>query len=291
MICNSCPRKCNIDREKALGFCKSPGAFRLARAALHFWEEPCISGKNGSGTVFFSGCSLRCVYCQNNEISSGDKGIEVTPQGLIKTLENLISLGAENINLVTPTHYAEALADVLSGWKSPVPIVYNTSGYESVETLKRLEGKVDIYLTDFKYISPEKSARYSLAPDYPEIVKAAIAEMCRQVPNDGFDENGIMKKGVIIRHLVLPSNTNQSLKILDFIAQNYPDRYISLMAQYTPCGELEKHPEINRRITKREYDKVVNYALDLGLDKVFIQKLSSSDKNFIPAFDFSGIMC
>ncbi len=291
MICNSCPRKCNIDREKALGFCKSPSAFRLARAALHFWEEPCISGKNGSGTVFFSGCNLGCVYCQNYEISREGKGVEVSHEGLIKIFENLISQGAENINLVTPTHYAEALSEVLGEWKSPVPILYNTSGYESVETLKKLEGKVDIYLTDFKYISPEKAARYSTVRDYPEVVKAAISEMCRQIPDDEFDDRGMMKKGVIIRHLVLPSNTNQSLKILDFLKENYSERYISLMAQYTPCGKLDNCPEINRRITKREYNKVADNAVSLGLEKVFIQKLSSSDKKFIPPFDFSGIMC
>ncbi len=290
MICNQCPRKCNIDRENALGYCKSPGAFRVARAALHFWEEPCISGKNGSGTVFFSGCNLGCVYCQNYEITRENKGVEVSDKHLVEILERLIDEGAHNINLVTPTHYALELAEVLKSWRSPVPIVYNSSGYESVETLRALEGLVDIYLVDFKYISGERAKRYSKAEDYPETAKAALFEMCRQIPEDEFDENGMMKKGVIIRHLVLPSNTNQSLKILDYLSADYKKRYISLMAQYVPCGVLSEYSEIDRKITKREYDKVVDYAVNKGFDNIFIQKLSSSEKKFIPAFDFSGIM-
>ena len=290
MICNQCPRKCNIDRENALGYCKSPGAFRVARAALHFWEEPCISGKNGSGTVFFSGCNLGCVYCQNGEISKENKGVEVSGERLIEIFERLISQGAENINLVTPTHYVLQLAELLKKWHSPVPIVYNSSGYESVETLKALDGIVDIYLVDFKYIDSERAKKYSNAGNYPETVKAALKEICRQVPKDEFDERGIMKKGVIIRHLVLPSNTNQSIKILDYLSDGYKDRYISLMAQYVPCGNLEGFPEINRRITQREYDKVMNYTLNAGFKNVFSQELSSSEKKFIPTFDFSGIM-
>lgn len=289
MICSSCPRKCNVDRDIALGFCKSPGAFRVARAALHFWEEPCISGKGGSGTVFFSGCNLKCVYCQNYEISRDNKGFEISDGKLLDIFDNLISQGAENINLVNPTHYAERLAALLKAHKPPVPIVYNTSGYESAQTLKKLEGLVDIYLTDFKYSRPEKAARYSAAEDYPEVVKAALSEMNRQIPTDEF-ENGIMKKGIIIRHLVLPANTNSSLEILDYLKENYKNRYISLMAQYTPCGELEKYSEINRKITAREYEKVCSYAEKLGFENVFLQKLSSADKNFIPPFDFSGIM-
>lgn len=290
MICNSCPRKCNIDRNDALGFCRSPERFRLARAALHFWEEPCISGKNGSGTVFFSGCNLRCAYCQNYEISHENRGREADDEKLLAIFDDLISQGAHNINLVNPTHYAERLANVLSRRKPSVPVVYNTSGYESVETLKKLDGLVDIYLTDFKYIRPEKAALYSKAGDYPEIAKAAVAEMRRQLPRDEFDSDGIMKKGVIIRHLILPSNTNSTLEIIDYLAENYHDTYLSLMAQYTPCGDLSKTPELDRKITKREYDKAVNYALSKGMSRLFIQELSSADENFIPAFDFTGIM-
>ena len=268
----------------------SPAAFRLARAALHFWEEPCISGKNGSGTVFFSGCSLRCVYCQNEEISHQNKGREVSDDRLIAIFEELIAQGAENINLVNPTHYAPRLAEVLSGWRCPVPVVYNSSGYERVETLKMLEGLVDVYLPDFKYIRPDKALRYSAAEDYPEVAMAALREMRRQQPADVLDERGMMKKGMIVRHLILPANTNSSLAVLDYLKQQLPDTPISLMAQYTPCGSLENTPEINRRITEREYNKVADYAVALGLEKVFLQNLSSADKNFIPTFDFTGIM-
>lgn len=288
MICSICPRHCNVDRSVNLGFCQSPDNFRVARAALHFWEEPCISGKEGSGTVFFSGCNLKCVFCQNNEISAENKGIEISDDKLISIFENLISQGANNINLVNPTHYAKKLAKVLGIWKSPVPIVYNSSGYEEVETLKMLDGLIDIYLPDLKYIRAEKAMRYSKAADYFEKASAALLEMRRQV-EDKFDGD-IMKSGMIIRHLILPQNTNSSIAVLDFIKSNFPNTFVSLMAQYTPCGDLSEFPEINRKITKREYEKVVNYALDNSFDKLFIQELSSADKSFIPKFDFTGVL-
>lgn len=284
MICNQCPRRCNVERSKTVGRCGVGENFKLARASLHFWEEPCISGKNGSGTVFFSGCNLGCVFCQNYEISHRKIGREVSADELIKIFESLIEKGANNINLVNPTHYALQLADVLSKWKSPVPIVYNSSGYESVETLKMLDGLVDIYLPDFKYISSEKARKYSFAEDYPDVAMLALQEMKRQVGADVFDESGLMKKGMIIRHLVLPSNTNASIKALDYLAENYADTYISVMAQYTPCGNLTGYDEINRKLTKREYNKIVDYILSLGLDKIFIQDLSSSGDRFIPEF-------
>lgn len=288
MICSICPRHCNVDRSVNLGFCQSPDNFRVARAALHFWEEPCISGKEGSGTVFFSGCNLKCVFCQNNEISAENKGVEISDDKLISIFENLISQGANNINLVNPTHYAKRLAKVLGRWKSPVPIVYNSSGYEEVETLKAIDGLIDIYLPDLKYIRAEKAMRYSKAADYFEKASAALLEMRRQV-EDKFDGD-IMKSGMIIRHLILPQNTNSSIAVLDFIKSNFPDTFVSLMAQYTPCGDLSEFPEINRKITKREYEKVVNYALDNSFDKLFIQELSSADKSFIPKFDFTGVL-
>lgn len=284
MICNQCPRRCNVERSKAVGRCGVGENFKLARASLHFWEEPCISGENGSGTVFFSGCNLGCVFCQNYEISHRKIGREVSADELIKIFESLIEKGANNINLVNPTHYALQLAEVLSKWKSPVPIVYNSSGYESVETLKMLDGLVDIYLPDFKYISSEKARKYSFAEDYPKVAMLALQEMKRQVGADVFDESGLMKKGMIIRHLVLPSNTNASIKTLDYLAENYADTYISVMAQYTPCGNLTGYDEINRKLTKREYNKIVDYILSLGLDKIFIQDLSSSGDRFIPEF-------
>jgi len=288
MICSICPRHCNVDRNVSLGFCQSPDNFRVARAALHFWEEPCISGKEGSGTVFFSGCNLKCVFCQNNEISAENKGVEISDDKLISIFENLISQGANNINLVNPTHYAKRLAKVLGRWKSPVPIVYNSSGYEEVETLKALDGLIDIYLPDLKYIRAEKAMRYSKAADYFEKASAALLEMRRQV-EDKFDGD-IMKSGMIIRHLILPQNTNSSIAVLDFIKSNFPNTFVSLMAQYTPCGDLSEFPEINRKITKREYEKVVNYAFDNSFDKLFIQELSSADKSFIPKFDFTGVL-
>lgn len=289
MNCNICPRKCNAQRESAQGFCRAPERFKLARAALHFWEEPCISGKNGSGAVFFSGCNLKCVYCQNYEISIGDKGTQISDERLIEIFEGLIDEGAQNINLVNPTHYATRLAEVLSKWKCPVPIVYNSSGYESVETLRLLEGIVDIYLPDFKYIRSEKAQRYSRAKDYPQVVKEALFEMRRQQPEDIF-ENGIMKSGMIIRHLILPQNTNSSLEIIDYIKENFESTYLSLMAQYVPCGNLKDFPELQRKITKREYEKVVNYACQKGLQRVFVQELGSADKMYIPPFDLNGVI-
>lgn len=289
MICSICPRKCNVDRDIATGFCRSPSVFRVARAALHYWEEPCISGESGSGTVFFSGCNLRCVYCQNYEISRDNNGVEISDERLIEIFESLIEQGANNINLVNPTHYSKRLAEVLSKWQSPVPIVYNSSGYEDVESLKALDGLIDIYLPDLKYIRNDKALRYSKAEDYFEKATDAILEMRRQV-SDSFGDNGIMKSGMIVRHLILPQNTNSSIEILKWIDENLPDTFVSLMAQYTPCGELESTPELKRKITQREYDKVCDFALSSGLEKLFLQELESADKNFIPKFDLTGII-
>ncbi len=289
MICSICPRKCKIDRDINVGFCQSPSVFRVARAALHYWEEPCISGENGSGTVFFSGCNLRCVYCQNYEISRENKGMEISDERLIEIFESLIEQGANNINLVNPTHYASRLADVLTKWKSPVPIVYNSSGYEKAETLKALDGLVDIYLPDLKYIRADKALRYSAAGDYFERASKAIMEMRRQV-RDRFDSDGMMQSGMIVRHLILPQNTNSSIEILKWLKENLPDTYVSLMAQYTPCGELDGTPELKRKITRREYDKVADFAVANGFEKLFLQELASADSNFIPKFDFTGIL-
>lgn len=290
MICNACPRKCNVDRTQKLGYCKSPDKFKLARAALHYWEEPCISGKNGSGAIFFSGCNLGCVFCQNYDISHNCKGVEVDDDTLIKIMQNLENQDANNINLVNPTHYAVQLKRVLEKYKPSVPIVYNTSGYDSVETLKLLDGIVDIYLPDFKYIRPDKAKKYSKAEDYPSVAASALKEMRRQVPFDTFDENGIMQKGMIIRHLVLPSNVNSSIEALNFLAENFSDTYISVMAQYVPCGNLENYKGINRQLTQREYDKAVNHIIDLGLEKVFVQELKAATKDYIPDFDLTGVV-
>ncbi len=288
MICSICPRHCNVDRDRQTGFCRSKSGFRVARAALHFWEEPCISGKKGSGTVFFSGCNLRCAFCQNYEISAENKGVDITDEKLIDIFESLIAQGAENINLVNPSHYADRLASVLSRWKSPVPVVYNSSGYEEVETLRKLKGLINIYLPDLKYSRADKALRYAKAADYFDKASAAVLEMRRQV-EDVFD-GGRMKSGVIVRHLILPQNTNSAMEIIDWLGENLPHTYISLMAQYVPCGDLEPLPELNRTITKREYDKVVNYAIDKGMEKLFLQELSSADRKFIPDFDFTGVI-
>lgn len=289
MICKMCPRACGVNRDEKTGFCDSPSGFRVARAALHFWEEPCISGKNGSGTVFFSGCNLKCVFCQNSEISLKNKGVAVIEEKLIRIFEKLIDSGAENINLVNPTHYALQLKALFSKWKCPVPLVYNCGGYESVETLQALNGIVDIYLPDFKYIRQDKAKKYSRAGDYPQVAEAAIAEMLRQQPNAVF-EGGMMKKGVIIRHLILPGNTNSAIEIIDYCKDHFNGAYLSLMAQYTPCGDLVPYPEISRKITKREYDKVLSYAVSSELENVFVQERSSADENYIPPFDFTGVM-
>lgn len=290
MVCNACPRKCNADRAKTKGFCKMGESFVVSRAAKHMWEEPCISGKNGSGTVFFSGCNLKCVFCQNYKISHQCFGKEITDKRLCEIFDELIESGVHNINLVNPSHYAMQLERVLKSYKCPVPVVYNTGGYDSVQTLKRLEGLIDIYLPDLKCISPEKGKMYFGAADYFETASNAIAEMKRQIPTDEFDENGVMKKGVIIRHLVLPKNTNPALKILDYIKSYYGKKTVlSLMLQYTPCGEIEKFPELQRKITAREYEKVLDYAESLGFENVYIQLPGAADEKFIPAFDLSGV--
>ncbi len=289
MICNACPRRCGVDRSKKHGFCGVGENFVVARAAKHFWEEPPISGTNGSGAVFFSGCNLRCVFCQNYELSRAKQGKEITEKKLTEIFDSLISSGAHNLNLVTATQYAERLADVLEKYRSPVPVVYNCGGYESVETIKRLSSVVDVWLPDLKYIDPERSLRYSKAADYFDAASKTILEMRRNQPEDVF-ENGLMKKGLIIRHLVLPKNVNQSRRIFEWIKDNLGAKtYISLMAQYTPCGKLEDFPELQRRITKREYEKAVDCLIELGFENVFLQELDSAQKQYIPDFDLTGV--
>ena len=289
MICKACPRKCGVDRSKKSGFCGAGESFVVARAAKHFWEEPPISGTNGSGAVFFSGCNLRCVFCQNFEVSRAKCGKEITDKRLTEIFDSLISEGAHNLNLVTATQYSKRLSEILRDYHSTVPVVYNCGGYESLETLRRLEGLVDIYLPDLKFFDPERSMRYCGAADYFETASAAILEMRRQQPEDVF-EDGLMKKGLIIRHLVLPKNVNQSRRIFEWIKENLGAKtYISLMAQYTPCGELESFPELQRKITRREYEKAVCFLEDLGFENVFLQELDSAAEQFIPAFDLTGV--
>lgn len=290
MKCRLCPRMCGVDRESQLGCCKMPWDIMLSRASKHFWEEPSISGTKGSGTVFFSGCSLGCVFCQNYEISHEGKGKTVSDERLIEIFYRLIGEGVHNINLVNPTHYAAAVRRVLLKAKLPVPVVYNSSGYERVETLKSLEGLIQIYLPDFKYITAERSLRYSDAENYFSFTSKALLEMKRQCPENAFDSEGILKKGLIVRHLVLPQNTNRSIEILKWIKENLgTDTFVSIMSQYTPYGKLENVPELQRKITKREYEKVVFAAEDLGFQNLYTQDFSSSSEKFIPEFDFRGI--
>lgn len=292
--CAACPRRCGALRKPAQpsgGFCGMPAGFVVARAALHQWEEPCISGQHGSGTVFFSGCSLRCVYCQNQQISLGRYGALVTEENLLRMFDRLIEQGAHNLNLVNPTHYAPMLAKALKKYCSPVPVIYNSGGYERVEMLKALEGLVDIYLPDLKYVDSAVSLRYSGAADYFDYASKAILEMSRQVGKAAFDENGVMKKGLIVRHLILPRNTAQSIKALTWIRENLPEgTLVSLMCQYTPCGELENFPELQRRLTRREYEKVVDQMLELGLTGGYLQELSSAKEEYIPPFDLTGVI-
>lgn len=288
-ICKQCPRKCHIDRTTHIGRCGVKEAYKVSLARLHLWEEPCISGENGSGTVFFSGCSLKCVYCQNYEISRKCFGKEISEERLIEIFKELENKGAHNINLVNPTHYAVQLAKTLSKYKPSIPVVYNTGGYDSVESLKMLEGLVDVYLTDMKYVSSKVSKKYSGAADYFETSSKAILEMRRQQPEDVF-ENGLMKKGLIIRHLVLPGNVSQAFGVLDWVKNSLStDTVLSLMGQYSPCGEAENYPVINRRLSEREYNMVLDRTEMLGFERVYIQELSSASEEYIPSFDLGGV--
>lgn len=290
MLCNMCPRKCNIDRSEKTGFCGMKDKIRIARAGLHFWEEPCISGEKGSGTVFFSGCPLKCVYCQNSDISSGAFGKDITTERLAEIFRELEEKGAHNINLVTPTHYSEQILKAFEIYRPGIPVVYNCSGYESVETLKKFEGIVDIYLTDIKYFDSEVSGKYSKAPDYFEITSQAVKEMLRQQPENVFDDNGIMQKGVIIRHLVLPLNLTQTRKIFQWIKNELGENVIiSLMSQYIPVGKACEYKEINRRLTTREYEKALDMFEEFGFENGFMQELSSSKEYYIPPFNLEGV--
>ena len=292
--CRLCPRNCRVDRTDGnAGYCSQSAELYLARAALHEWEEPCISGERGSGTVFFSGCPLHCVYCQNDAISGGKAGKSVTPDRLCEIFYELQEKGAHNINLVTPTHFLPHIAAAIEKVKAngfSLPFVYNTSGYEKVESISMLSGLVDIYLPDFKYTDTELAKNYSNAEDYIGVAKAAIAEMVRQQPTPCFDENGMMTKGVIVRHLMLPDIYKNSKDAIEYLYKTYGDSiYISIMSQYTPIKENEKFPSLNKKVKKREYDRLVDYAIDLGVGNAFIQDTSSATEGFIPQFDCEGV--
>lgn len=292
--CTLCPRKCGVNRVSGqTGYCKMTDKIMASRAALHMWEEPCISGKEGSGTVFFSGCSLGCIYCQNREIALGNMAKEITKERLAEIFLELQGQGANNINLVTPTHFVPQIKEAILDAKRQglsLPILYNTGGYEKVETLKSLEGIIDIYLPDMKYVSPKLSQGYSNVKDYFRCAKEAIKEMVRQCPKPEFDQRGIMKQGVIVRHLVLPGAVEDSKRVIRYLYKNFGDRiYISIMNQYTPVKTFLERKELNRPVTEEEYKEVVEYASLLGVEQGYIQEGETAKESFIPAFDFKGL--
>ena len=292
--CTLCPRECHVDRTAGKkGYCRATDELAVARAALHMWEEPCISGEEGSGTVFFSGCPLGCIYCQNHNISRGLAGKAITTERLAEIFLELQGKGANNINLVTPSHYVPQITEALDISRRKgltIPIVYNCSGYEKVETLKLLEGYVDIYLPDLKYISYEPAAKYSNCRDYFPVAAKAIEEMVRQAEEARFDERGIMQKGVIVRHLALPGYLEDSKRIIKYLYETYGNRiYISIMNQYTPIIMSDVYPELNRRITEEEYKELVDYAVELGVENGFIQEGETALESFIPEFNGEGV--
>lgn len=298
--CTLCPRACHVDRTAGQkGRCHVDARIRVARAALHMWEEPCLSGRSGSGAVFFSGCALGCIFCQNREIASGKAGLVISEARLAEIFLELQEKGANNINLVTAGHYVPQVIRALACAKSQglrIPIVYNSSGYEKAETLRQLEGLIDIYLPDLKYLTPELAAAYSHAPDYPQYAMEAIAEMVRQQPQAEFmpenrtEASPIMRRGVIVRHLLLPGHVREAKKVVGYLHETYGDQiYISMMNQYTPMSEKFAAPNLNRRVTKREYERLLDYAAEIGVENGFYQEGATADESFIPEFDYEGV--
>lgn len=291
--CTLCPRKCGVNREDKRGFCGESNALRVARASLHMWEEPCLSGDIGSGTVFFTGCNLGCVYCQNYNITHEHHGKEITVERLSQIFLELQDKGAANVNLITAAHFTPQVVSALdiarkSGLE--IPIVYNSSGYESRETLQMLDGYIDIYLPDYKYFDSTLAKKFSFAPDYPKVVKEALSEMFRQVGKPIFDNDGMMKKGMIVRHLVLPAHTDDSMNVLRDLHETFGDDiFISIMSQYTPCRKFEEYPELSRKLTRYEYKKVTNFAEKLGITNGFMQSGEAAKESFIPDFDYRGV--
>lgn len=291
--CTLCPRKCHINRNLITGICNNTSSIKVARSALHYFEEPSISGSNGSGTIFFSGCNLKCCYCQNKEISTNNFGINISIKRLSELMLDLQSKKANNINLVTPTHFVPSIIEAIKLAREnglSIPIVYNTSGYESVDTIKLLDGYVDIYLTDFKYFDDKLGEDLSKVKNYFEVASTALDEMYKQVSKNKFSNNGLMTKGIIVRCLVLPTKGNDTKKIINYLYQKYQDNiYLSIMNQYTPVTTNTSFPFLNSKVSEEEYDDIINYALDLGVKNAYIQEGDTSDESFIPPFDLEGL--
>lgn len=292
MNCNICPRECNKDRVNDFGFCRMQEAFVLSRAALHLWEEPCIAGDFGSGTIFFAGCNLNCIYCQNYDISKEGFGKEVNDGRLLEIMFSLKEKGAANINLVTPSHYAKRLIPVIKRAKDEnigIPFVYNTSAYEKVETLKELEGLIDVYMPDFKYMSEKVAFEYSNAKDYPSVAKAAIDEMVRQKGKIKWN-NDLMTEGVLIRHLLLPGMLEDSKRVMEYLYNRYGEKvYFSIMSQYTPTENVKNHPLLSRKVKEDEYDELVDFCVEMGMENAFTQEGEAASESFIPPFTLEGI--
>ena len=290
MNCTLCPRKCNTDRTRSLGACTSPAALKVARAALHMWEEPCISGTRGSGTVFFSGCPLGCVFCQNRIISRGGVGREIGVDRLAEIFADLQAQGAHNINLVSPTQYTDSIIEALKQARLHIPVAVNTGGYERAETLEKWRGAAQIFMPDLKCVSSDIGRRYMAAPDYFEVALAAIKKMHQMQPQVGMDADGIMQNGLIVRHLVLPSHREDSIRVLDALHNALPkDGFmLSLMSQFTPTENCKNYPEINRRVTTFEYNRVAEHAAKLGF-RGFMQERSSAKEEYTPPFDLTGV--
>lgn len=292
--CTLCPRMCRVDRTAGeKGFCGMGVAVQGARAALHMWEEPCISGKKGSGAIFFSGCTLKCVFCQNREIAEGKYGKEISSQRLTEIFLELQGKGAANINLVTAGHFVVPVKEALLRAKEQglaIPVIYNSGGYERVETLRFLEPVVDVWLPDFKYMDGRLAWEYSKAEDYPQTAKKALEEMVRQAGECRFDKEGYIQKGVIVRHLILPGHTRDSMEILSYLHKTYGEHiYISVMNQYTPLPQVKDLEPLNRKVTRREYRRVLDFALDLGIEQGYFQEGETAKESFIPLFDYEGL--
>ncbi len=289
MECKLCPRNCKVDRNTQIGFCKVKG-LTVARVGIHEWEEPCISGNRGSGTIFFSGCNLRCIYCQNSEISRSDYGRKIDADTLGKLMLYQQKIGAENINLVSPTQFSDIIAETLQKYKPmlKIPIVYNSNGYESVEQLRKLEGMIDVYLPDFKYADNNLAKEYSMASDYFETATACIAEMKRQRPKNVF-VNGMLRRGVIVRHLVLPGNLENSKRVIDKLAEFDRNIYVSVMAQYFPTADVKNHKSLNRTLTQNEYDEICSYFKQSGLHNGYFQELSSNSDEYVPDWSIENL--